>query len=246
MKKFIGIFVFLLLVYGVLLFANPGARSAENHINLARRFGVFSVMSRGVGMLIIAGGIDLSIGSVVGVCATLFAMILRGESWVGRTFMQMTGTHNETLVGLYAIAVVLLTGMAIGLINGLLVTKVRVQAFVVTLCGLFVYRGIARWLANDTVKGLGTTFAGLKNLLSGNKLVWGVPGPVGKDLPSKDLPLQVDVPVSLMIFLVLVVAAVIFLHFSVYGRYFYAIGSNERAARYSGVATDRYKLLAYV
>src|SRR5262249_21772637 len=57
---------------------------------------------------------------------------------------------------------------------------------------------------------------------------------------------QVDVPVSLMIFLVLVVAAVIFLHFSVYGRYFYAIGSNERAARYFGVATDRYKLLAYV
>ncbi|HLW66679.1 MAG TPA: ABC transporter permease [Gemmataceae bacterium] len=246
MKKNIGIFVFLLLVYGFLLFANPGARSMENHINLARRIGLFGVISLGAGMLIISGGIDLSIGSVVGLCATLFAMILRGESWIGRTFMQTTGTHDETLIGIFAIAVVLLTGMAIGLINGLLVTKVRVQAFVVTLCGLFVYRGIARWLANDTVKGLGTTYVGLKKALSGTVFTWEGPEPTNKQELFRGGASHWELPSSLAIFLMLVIVAVIFLHFSVYGRYFYAIGSNERAARYSGVATDRYKLLAYV
>jgi len=245
MKKFIGIFVFLLLVYGFLLFANPGARSAENHFNLARRIGLFGVISLGAGMLIISGGIDLSVGSVVGLSATLFAMILRGESWVGRMFVELTGTRNETVLGSYAIITVLITGMLIGSINGLLVTKVRVQAFIVTLCGLFVYRGIARWLANDTVKGLGVTHPGLKHALYSDSEMWGLLRPINRALASLHLP-QVSVPVSLVIFLFLVAAAIVFLHFSVYGRYFYAIGSNERAAHYSGVATDRYKLLAYI
>jgi ribose transport system permease protein len=245
MKKNIGILAFLLVVYAFLLLADPTARSAQNHFHLARRVGLFGILSLGAGMLIISGGIDLSIGSVVGLCATLFAMLMRGESWLGRTFMEKTGTHNEAIIAFFAIVVVLLTGALIGFINGILVTKVRVQAFVVTLCGLFVYRGMARWLGSDSVKGLGVTFPALKRVLYADDEMWGLLRPINRWLESLHLP-QVAVPVSLVIFSVLVVAATIFLHFSVYGRYFYAIGSNERAARYSGVATDRYKLLAYV
>ncbi len=125
-----------------------------------------------------------------------------------------------------AIPAVLLVGALIGLINGLLVTKVKVQAFVVTLCGLFVYRGVARWLADDLVKGLGVDHERLRAALY--------------------LSDSLSVPLSILYFAVLAGAAAVFLHLSVYGRYLYAIGSNERAARYAGIATDRYKLLAYV
>jgi ribose transport system permease protein len=209
MKKLLGITVFLLILYGALLVANPGARSLQNHVNLGWRIGLFGIISLGAGMLIVTGGIDLSIGSVVGLCSTVLAMLMIDYQW------------NPFL----AMAAVVALGATIGLINGLLVTKLRVQAFVVTLCGLFIYRGAARWIASDAQKGLGTQFKDLKHFLSGE---------------------LAGVPMFLVIFAILAAIAAVFLHFSVYGRYFYAIGSNERAARYSGVATDRYKLLAYV
>jgi ribose transport system permease protein len=224
MKKLIGIIVFLLVIYGLLLVADPGARSAGNHFNLARRVGLYGVLSLGAGLLIITGGIDLSIGSVVGLCATLLAMLLRGDAWPWP--LSKVLPHGPVPPAA-AIPLVLLLGAGIGLLNGLLVTKVRVQAFVVTLCGLFVYRGAARWLAEDQVKGLGNSFPELKTMLYSSTAVLGL-------------------PMSLVFFIALALAGAVFLHLSVYGRYFYAIGSNEKAARYSGIATDRYKLLAYV
>jgi ribose transport system permease protein len=211
MKKLLGITVFLLVLYGTLLISDPGASSAANHSNLGRRIGLYGIISLGAGILIITGGIDLSIGSVIGLSATVLAMVL-------------VDYQQPPIV---AVAAVLGLGAVIGLVNGLLVTRLRVQAFVVTLCGLFIYRGVARWLAVDQVKGLGNGFSEMKHLLYRN------PG----------APL---VPVSLVIFLVLAGIAAVFLHWSVYGRYLYAIGNNERAARYSGIATDRYKVLAYI
>lgn len=209
MKKLVGIGLFLLVLYVALLVANPGARSLDNHFNLGRRIGLYGIISLGAGILIISGGIDLSIGSVVGLSATLCAMLL-----------------YKLPPGL-AIATVLAVGATIGLINGLLVTKLRVQPFVVTLCGLFIYRGVARWVAGDQVRGLGNDFDEIKYLLYRNRDVFGL-------------------PMSFVILLILAGVAIVFLHYSVYGRYLYAIGSNERAARYSGIVTDRYKVLAYV
>jgi ribose transport system permease protein len=210
MKKLLGIAVFLLVLYGALLASDPSAGSAQNHFNLGKRIGLFGIISLGAGILIISGGIDLSIGSVVGLSATLLATLLLA-GWPP----------------VLAIAAVFALGLGIGLIHGLLVTKLRVQAFVVTLCGLFIYRGVARWIAHDSVKGLGNAFEELKYILYGNRVVFGL-------------------PMFLVILVVLAVIATVFLHFSVYGRYLYAIGSNERAARYSGIATDRYKILAYM
>jgi ribose transport system permease protein len=211
MKKLAGIGFFLLLLYAALLFADPGARSVENHFNVARRIGLYGIIGLGAGLLIISGGIDLSLGSVVGLCATLLAILLRDKSWPP----------------LLAIATVLVLGCVIGLAHGLLVTKLRVQAFVVTLCGLFVYRGLARWIANDQPKGLGNEFRAWKYWL----------------YSSPDL---LGLPMALVYLAVLAAAATVFLHMSVYGRYLTAIGNNERAVRYSGIAVDRYKVLAYV
>jgi ribose transport system permease protein len=211
MKKWLGLGLFLLVIYLLLLLADPGARSAYNHINLGRRIGLYGIISLGASILIITGGIDLSIGSTIGLCATVMAMLL-------------IDYHLHPLVAFLA---VLALGATIGLANGLLVTKLRVQAFVVTLCGLFIYRGAARWLSHDQVKGLGNGYESLKYWLSESRDVFGL-------------------PMSLVIFLGLAALATVFLHMSVYGRYMFAVGSNEQAARYSGIAVDRYRILAYV
>jgi ribose transport system permease protein len=210
MKKLLGLAAFLFILYVSMLLADDSARSLSNHFNLGKRIGLYGIISLGAGCLIITGGIDLSIGSVVGLCATVMAMLLIKQQW-----------HPVA-----AVAAVLGLGAAIGLAHGLLVTRLKVQAFVVTLCGLFIYRGIARWLSGDKVQGLANQVPELKYWLY-KKVVLGL-------------------PMSLVIFLVLAAIATVFLHFSVYGRYFSAIGSNEQAARYAGIATDRYKLLAYV
>ncbi|HWB13305.1 MAG TPA: ABC transporter permease [Pirellulales bacterium] len=213
MKKLLGLAAFLLILYLLMLFADESARSLSNHFNLGKRIGLYGIISLGAGMLIITGGIDLSIGSVVGFCCTVFALLLTHPrcQW-----------HPAA-----AIAAVLGIGALIGLVNGLIVAKLKVQAFVVTLCGLFIYRGASRWLAGDTVQGLGNSFVAWKYWLAKSHDVLGL-------------------PMSLVIFLALAAVATVFLHFSIYGRYFFAIGSNEQAARYAGVATDRYRILAYV
>jgi ribose transport system permease protein len=217
MKKLLGLALFLLVLYVLLLLADPGARSAYNHFNLGKRIGLYGILSMGVGVLIIAGGIDLSIGSVVALSATLMAVLLVRREW-----------HPAL-----ALAAVLAMGAGLGLIHGLLVTRLKVQAFVVTLCGLFIYRGIARWVTRDSSVGLSANPAVAENIS------------VLKQFfdPSRKV---FDLPLSLLILLLLTAVATVFLHFSVYGRYLFAIGSNEQAARYSGIAVERCKVLAYV
>jgi ribose transport system permease protein len=242
--KLLGNLVLLLVLYSVMLVRDPGARTAENHGLLAQRIGLAGIASLGAGALIITGGIDLSMGSVVALVATALGMLLTekakmlaGGDAIDTFLTDYLGIGpfcSSTLAvfmgdqGVYpaiAIPLVLLLGAAIGLVHGLLVTYVRLQAFIVTLCGLFIYRGLARWLARDSTVGLGTSFRDIKQFFNG-------------DLAS--------VPVHFLILLVLVVLVGILLHFSVHGRYAFALGSNENAARYCGVRTNVYKVLAYV
>jgi ribose transport system permease protein len=103
----------------------------------------------------------------------------------------------------------------------------------VTLCGLFVYRGLARWLSPDTSTGLGQIPVSSKPAVDALRY-WLFSG----------MPL--GVPQVLVLLLVLAAGLTVLLHYSVYGRYLYAIGSNEQAARYAGIPINRYKILAYV
>jgi ribose transport system permease protein len=209
MKKLAGIALFLAVLYVLLLSAGEGAASYYNHFNLGQRIGLYGIVTLAAGLVIVTGNIDLSMGSVVGLCSTATCLLLIDCHWPP----------------VLAVLAVLAMGALIGLLNGLLVTYLRVQAFVVTLCGMFVYRGLARWIASDQNTGLAGEFGDWKEVLAGNVL---------------------GVPIHLLILLGLLALAALLLHFSVLGRYFYAIGSNERAARFSGIATDGYKILAFV
>jgi ribose transport system permease protein len=202
MKKDLGILVLLVALCVVTAILNPKFISAVNMGNMANLIGMFGVFSIGLGLVIITGGIDLSVGSMFSLAGVLLAMMLREWGWPWPL----------------AAAAVILLPMAMGVVHALLVTRVGIQPFIVTLCGLLLYRGLARFIANDNTKGFGNCegFEALRDLAKGKVL--GLPMP----------------------FVVLIVVAVVMwfvLHRSVYGRYLLAVGRNEQAARFSGIRT---------
>jgi ribose transport system permease protein len=209
-KKLLGITLFLVLVYSALLASNPGARSLDTHFLIGQRIGLYGILSLAAGLLIITGGIDLSMGSLVCLSSTVFGILVVSAGWdIVPAFLAMLGL-----------------GILIGIGNGLLVTKLKLQPFMVTLCGLFVFRSLARVLTNDAkIEGLESRIVAWTRFFEGDLF---------------------GLPVYLVILLALSGVGVIFLHFSVMGRYFVALGSNERAAQFSGIAVDFNKILAYV
>jgi ribose transport system permease protein len=214
MKKLLGIFGLLVAVFALTSIANPQFVSAYNLQNLIRWTSLFGIISIGAAFVIITGGIDLSIGSTIGLVGSMMAWLLTQKGWgVGPT-----------------LAAVMLCSLAIGLAHGLLITKMRLQPFVVTLCGLLLYRGIARFLTDDQSQGFGNSHDTLRQLAIGKLPISG-----GFALPA-----------PLFILLGIAALAAVFLNLTVAGRHLLALGRNETAARFSGIRTDTLKILAYV
>jgi len=188
--------------------------SAYNLQNLVSWTSLFGIISIGVAFVIITGGIDLSIGSVIGLVGSLLAWLLTHKGWSVPA----------------ALIAVLLVSLAIGLAHGLLITKVRLQPFVVTLCGLLLYRGLARYVTDDQSQGFGSSFESLRQLAIGKLQVTAL----------------FALPAPFFFLLGVAVVAAVFLNQTIWGRYLLALGRNETATRYSGVDTDRMKILAYV
>ncbi|MFO0912974.1 MAG: ABC transporter permease [Pirellulales bacterium] len=127
----------------------------------------------------------------------------------------------------------------LGLIHGLMVTRLKLQPFVVTLCGLLIYRGLSRWLVNDQPVGFGNEFNDTLSPLGSGKWVLGHwDGPTG--------PETFGIPFPFFILLIAALVAGIFLNRTIWGRYLLALGRNEEAARYSGINTAQITLLAYI
>ncbi len=213
MKKTWGIFGILVFVVIVTAILNPRFLSPYNLTNTLRWTSLSAILSIGAAFVIITRGIDLSIGSVVGLSGAMLAVFL---------------THLHLSVPV-AILLVLLVALGIGLLHGLLITRLGLQPFVVTLCGLLVYRGAARFITDDQTQGFGDSYEGLRYLAIG-----------------KPFSIGIEIPMPLLIMTVIAIAAAIFLNRTIYGRYLLALGRNEEAARYSGINTDRMTLVAYV
>lgn len=214
MKKNLGILGLLLAVCVVTALLSGSFLSAYNIENVLRRSALFGILSIGVAFVIITGGIDLSLGSVV-------CLVGCGLPWL------LTVHHWSLPVALLAVTAV---SIGIGLAHGLLITKLRIQPFIVTLCGLLLYRGVARGFTADQTVGFGSEFKALRLLATGK-----VPFLPGLDLPAP------------MLFLGVVAAlAAVFLNRTIFGRYLLALGRNPQAATYSGIPTERMTILAYV
>lgn len=134
-----------------------------------------------------------------------------------------------------ALLSVLLIASTLGLIHGLLVTRARLQPFVVTLCGLLIYRGLSRWLTGDNPAGLGEYSDSLCQLGSGRLTVY--TNAAGETF---------GIPYPFFFLVVIGSAAALFLNRTIWGRYLFALGRNEEAARFSGIDTGKITLAAYV
>jgi ribose transport system permease protein len=211
MKKDLAIFLLLVVLCAIVTALNPRFLSPANLQNTARLIGAFGIFSLGLGLVIITGGIDLSVGSSFALLGVLLSMML-------------TEWHLP-----WALAIVAIVSLAalLGAVHGLLITRLRLQPFVVTLCGLLVYRGLARFIADDETKGFGDAagFRTLQHVMTGS--LFGVPTP--------------------FIAMVIIGAVMwVVLHRSVYGRHLFATGRNEVASRFSGINVQRVIVSAYV
>ena len=211
MKKELGIFVLLIVLCIVVAAVNPNFLLPINLQNLARQIGAFGIFSIGLGIVIITGGIELSVGSMMALLGVLLSMML-------------TEWHFGVIP---AILLSIVIAMFLGLIHGLLITRLNMQPFIVTLCGLLFYRGLARFITNDETKGFGTVSGldFLRYLANGN--LFGIP-----------MPFVLLILISIITW--------ILLHRSVYGRYLLATGRNPEAARYAGINTNGIVTTAYV
>jgi ribose transport system permease protein len=226
-KKDIGLLVLILVVGTVVAIINPRFLLPANISNTANQVGLFGIIAIAQAFVILTGGIELSVGAVVALLGVLFIDLVA----------------NVEVHWVLATMVVIGAGMLMGLVHGLLVAKVGLQPFVVTLCALLIYRGTARYYTQDATVGFGfgASFPTLEWLTAGRSEIF---APIAR-LFGYDGP-TIAVPHTLIALLIVTVIAGIVLHRSVLGRYLFAIGKNEEAARYSGIATSRVTVTAYV
>ena len=147
-RRTLGITVLLAVVCVFTALASDSFLSAYNLENVVRRTSLFGIISIGVAFVIVTGGIDLSVGSVI-------CLVGCGLPWL------LTVHHWPLPAALLTVTAV---SAGIGLMHGLIITRLRIQPFIVTLCGLLLYRGIARGFTGDQTVGFGADFQGLRDL----------------------------------------------------------------------------------
>jgi len=202
--------VALLIICAVMTWIAPTAFSTtENLYNITRNFAFIGIMALGMTVVLITGGIDLSVGSVMGIVAIVAGLLLQaGYHWW------------------LALGAGLLTGAMAGAVNGVLIAYVGLSPFIVTLGMLSFARSLAI-------------------VLSQNKMIidFGPDASVVYAIGGGQL-LGLANPVWLLLILGVLLAGA--LHLTTWGRYLYAIGGNEQAARLTGVPVARVKLQAYI
>jgi ribose transport system permease protein len=202
--------VSLLAICAVMSWLQPDAfASADNLYNITRNFAFIGIMALGMTAVILTGGIDLSVGSIMGLVGVVCGLILQAEQhWA------------LAVLGGFAI------GALCGAVNGTLIAYAGLPPFVVTLGMLSIARSLAIVLSQNQMIYEFGPYGDTFNLIGGGEI------------------LGIATPVWMLLVLTLVFAFVF--NFTSWGRYLYAIGGNEGAARMTGVPVDRIKLQAYI
>ena len=200
-----AVFLMLVLVFLGLSFASEFFLTSRNLANVGRQISVVGIVSLGQALVIIAGGIDLSVGSIIGLSAVLAALA--------------TATTGSPLLGLIT---ALAVGTLVGAVNGLLVTRARINPFITTLGTLSVARGAALLATNGSP------------VRFDNWVAWLGYGRI------------VGVPVQFILLVVLFLAVWFFAARTRWGRNIYAVGDNARAARLAGVDVKGTRVAVFV
>jgi ribose transport system permease protein len=210
----------LVIAIGCLVHANGAFFRWSTHRDMLRQISVPGILACGMTLVIITGGIDLAVGSVLGLCAVLFAQLTLHQGWSAA----------------FAVPLVMLAGAACGSASGTFVARFRVQPFIATLALMVFARGLAKWLSG------GQKISGIVQQPDGS-FAYVEPPPVFRHLDARLF--GGNVAAVTLVFLACLLLTWLVLARLRYGRYLYATGGNEEAARYSGVPVTRAKLLAY-
>lgn len=212
---------FVIILAAIVLFVvfwliNPGFASDSNLLTMTKALVPYAILSLGVTFVIATGGIDLSIGTVCFGSAVLAGALCK------------TGVSAEDGTLWLTIPIILVTGLIFGLINGFLVAKCKIAPFIATLGSMLFSRGLTAVVA-EAVRG---TSSAIKYPSTGwfQKIFTNLEG----------------FPIGIVWVVVLTILCMIVMYKTKVGRYILAIGSNEEAARLSGINTDKYKIIAYV
>ena len=209
-------FLALALMVMALGLASPNFLTVDNTMNVLRQISINLCLSLGMTLVILSGGIDLSVGSVLALAGAVAAGLLKN----GLALPHFNLLVQFTVPG--AIVAGIAVGLAVGWANGLAVTRFRLPPFVATLGMLSIARGLTMlWTGGFPITGLGDAFGRL-----GTGRALGVPMPV-------------------WISAALVAVFIAVTRRTTFGRHVYAVGGNERAATLSGLAVPRIKLLVY-
>ncbi|MPZ17405.1 MAG: ABC transporter permease [Luteitalea sp.] len=200
----------VILFFALLSDSPANYLSARNFRIVSAQTVIVALGAIGMTMIIVSGGIDLSVGSVVALTGVVTATALRA-GW---------SPFSAVVAGV-------IVGGVVGAVNGLAITRLKVLPFIATLGMLGIARGVAKWLAGQQTVNFPDTWV--------NELAVTFPDPA-----------WLVVAPGVWLALLLAVAAAFVLRNTVFGRRIFAIGSNEAAARASGVATDRIKVWIYM
>ena len=214
-KKFQSLIALLLLCI-VLSFLTDKFFTADNGLNILRQVAVNAIIATGMTLIVLTAGIDLSVGSVLALCGAVTAGLFKS----GLEFVSADLFVGFTILG--AILGGLLIGTLLGWFNGFTVTKFNVPPFVATLAMLTIARGFTMlYTKGHPISNLGKDFAfiGAGSLLG--------------------------IPVPVWIAVIVVLIAVFITQKTKLGRYIYAIGGNEQAAKLSGINIKKVKLTVY-
>jgi len=226
----------LVLLIVIMSFASPYFLTEGNVQNIAKNFSFIAIATLGITLVIITGGIDLSVGSMMCFAAMITSMVMTSLSTPGMPLASLfvhLGTDGKTAVanvpGLILIVSVLCglaVSLIVGLVNGICIAVLGLSPFVTTLGMLSIVRGLGYVVSNGKGSFPGGPDAGYFYALTQGNVV-GVPAPF----------------IYLMV-LALIMAVV--LHHTSFGRYVFAIGGNEKAAELTGVSVTRVKIEVYV
>ncbi|ESX08856.1 ABC transporter permease [Mesorhizobium sp. M0179] len=216
-------FIALIAVLIFFSIAAPNFLSTANLILMSKHVALNAFLAMGMTFVIITGGIDLSVGSIVGLCGMVAGyLVLNGiDLQFGYTVY-----FNVVEIALITLAV----GILIGAVNGLLITRLNVAPFIATLGVLYVARGLAL-LSSD-----GRTFPNLVGKPELGTTGFGFLG-AGRLL---------GLPVAIWILIVVALVAAYLAKYTPLGRHIFAVGGNERASRISGVRVNMVKMFVYM
>lgn len=209
-----GLGLVLLCVAGTLL--NPDFASLDNAANVLTRTAFIGIIAVGMCFVIVSGGIDLSVGSMAALIAGLVILAMNA----------VAGAVPAALAVVLGMVVAVASGAGFGLLHGLLITRGRIEPFIVTLGTLGIYRATLTYASNGGAVTLDNTLSDAYSPVYYTDLL--------------------GIPVPVWVFAAVAVAGGVILNRTAFGRYVQAIGSNEQVARYAAVDVDRTKVLTYV